>query len=121
MVEYHGDIKDADRDRAVDEFQSGAADVFVGQPQSGGIGLTLTAAQTVVYYSNDYNSETRKQSEDRAHRIGTKTNVVYIDLMATGTVDESISRSLQRKSEMAAAILGDARLEPAIIPSSRKD
>lgn len=110
VVEYHGDVKDADRDRAVDEFQSGAADVFVGQPQSGGIGLTLTAAQTVIYYSNDYNSETRKQSEDRAHRIGTKTNVVYIDLVATGTVDESISRSLQRKSELAAAILGDARL-----------
>ena len=121
VVEYHGDVKDADRDRAVDNFQSGNADVFVGQPQSGGIGLTLTAAQTVVYYSNDYNSETRKQSEDRAHRIGTKTNVVYIDLVATGTVDESIARSLQRKSELAATILGDARSAQAIITDSRKD
>jgi SNF2 family DNA or RNA helicase len=118
VVEYHGGVKDADRDRAVDEFQSGSADAFVGQPQSGGIGLTLTAAQTVVYYSNDYNSETRKQSEDRAHRIGTKTNVVYIDLVATGTVDESIARSLQRKSELAAKILGDARPISPIINES---
>lgn len=117
VVEYHGDVKDADRERNVDEFQNGAATAFVGQPQSGGIGLTLTAAQTVIYYSNDYNSETRKQSEDRAHRIGTKTNVVYVDLIATGTVDESISRALQRKSELAAAILGDS----AIITPSRKD
>jgi len=107
VVEYHGDVNDADRETAVDSFQNGAANAFVGQPQSGGIGLTLTAASTVVYYSNDYNSETRKQSEDRAHRIGTKSNVVYVDLIATATIDESISRALQRKSELASAILGD--------------
>jgi len=106
-VEYHGDVNDVDREAAVDGFQNGDATAFVGQPQSGGIGLTLTAANTVIYYSNDYNSETRKQSEDRAHRIGTKANVVYVDLIATGTVDEAISRALQRKSELAAAILGD--------------
>ncbi len=107
VVEYHGDVNDADREAAVDSFQNGAATAFVGQPQSGGIGLTLTAANTVIYYSNDYNSETRKQSEDRAHRIGTKANVVYVDLIAVGTVDESISRALQRKSQLASAILGD--------------
>lgn len=107
VVEYHGDVNDANREAAVDSFQNGEATAFVGQPQSGGIGLTLTAASTVVYYSNDYNSETRKQSEDRAHRIGTKANVVYVDLIATGTVDESISRALQRKSQLASAILGD--------------
>ena len=107
VVEYHGDVNDVDREAAVDSFQNGEADAFVGQPQSGGIGLTLTAASTVIYYSNDYNSETRKQSEDRAHRIGTKANVVYVDLIAVGTVDESISRALQRKSQLASAILGD--------------
>ena len=107
VVSYHGDVNDADRETAVDSFQNGAATAFVGQPQSGGIGLTLTAASTVIYYSNDYNSETRKQSEDRAHRIGTKANVVYVDLIATNTVDESISCALQRKSELASAILGD--------------
>lgn len=109
VVEYHGEVNDADREFAVDNFQNGAATVFVGQAQSGGIGLTLTAAETVIYYSNDDNLETRLQSEDRAHRIGTKKNVVYFDLVATGTVDEIISAGLRRKAKLAAEILGDAR------------
>jgi SNF2 family DNA or RNA helicase len=111
VVEYHGGVKTADREAAVDAFQRGEADAFVGQPQSGGIGLTLTNAGTVIYYSNDFNLETRLQSEDRAHRIGTRNNVVYIDLTATGTIDESIARSLQRKSGLAANVLGDSRGE----------
>jgi SNF2 family DNA or RNA helicase len=109
VVEYHGDVNDRMREIAVDTFQNGDADVFVGQPQSGGIGLTLTAAETVIYYSNDFNLETRLQSEDRAHRIGTRRNVVYVDLIATDTIDESIALALQRKSDLAAAVLGDIR------------
>jgi SNF2 family DNA or RNA helicase len=108
-VEYHGGISAAERERAVDDFQSGAARVFIGQPQSGGIGLTLTAAETVIYYSNDFNLETRLQSEDRAHRIGTKRHVVYIDLIAQDTIDETIARSLQAKTNVAANVLGDLR------------
>lgn len=111
VVEYHGGVKTADREAAVDAFQRGEVDAFVGQPQSGGIGLTLTNAGTVIYYSNDFNRETRSQSEDRAHRIGTRNNVVYIDLVATGTIDESIARSLQRKGDLAANVLGDSRGE----------
>lgn len=108
-VEYHGGVSAAERERAVDDFQSGAARVFIGQPQSGGIGLTLTAAETVIYYSNDFNLETRLQSEDRAHRIGTKRHVVYIDLIAQDTIDETIARSLQAKTNVAANVLGDLR------------
>jgi hypothetical protein len=111
VVEYHGAVSTANRELAVDSFQNGDADVFLGQPQAGGIGLTLTAAEHVVYYSNDFNLETRLQSEDRAHRIGTKRNVVYIDITATDTIDEPIARSLQRKAGMAAAILGDEGLD----------
>lgn len=107
-VEYHGGINREDRERAVNSFQEGTARAFVGQPQSGGIGLTLTAAETVIYYSNDFNLETRLQSEDRAHRIGTKRNVVYIDLAAEDTIDETISRNLQRKQKVAAKVLGDS-------------
>jgi SNF2 family DNA or RNA helicase len=105
VVEYNGSVNAAMREQAVDDFQSGRARAFVGQPQSGGIGLTLTAANTVIYYSNDFNLETRLQSEDRAHRIGTKRTVVYIDLVATDTIDEAITRALQRKEEVASAIL----------------
>lgn len=117
VVEYHGSVSDADRIDAVDAFQNGSARVFVGQPQSGGIGLTLTAAETVIYYSNDFNLETRLQSEDRAHRIGTRRNVVYIDLVAAETIDETISRALQRKTDVAANILGDIRNKKSTIIS----
>lgn len=110
-VQYHGGVGREDREAAVDQFQNGDARVFVGQPQSGGIGLTLTAAETVFYFSNDFNLETRLQSEDRAHRIGTRRNVVYIDLAAENTIDEQITRNLQRKQRTAAVVLGDAPAE----------
>lgn len=107
VVQYHGDVNHKDREIAVDSFQRGDADAFVGQPVAGGIGLTLTAAETVIYYSNDFDLETRLQSEDRAHRKGTTKHVVYIDLVANNTIDETISRSLANKTNMAAAIMGD--------------
>jgi SNF2 family DNA or RNA helicase len=107
-VQYHGGVSREDREAAVDGFQNGNVRVFVGQPQSGGIGLTLTAAETVFYFSNDFNLETRLQSEDRAHRIGTRKNVVYIDIAAESTIDEQIARNLQRKQRTAALVLGDA-------------
>ena len=81
---------------------------FIGNAQAAGIGLTLTAAETVIYYSNSFDLDHRLQSEDRAHRIGTKRNVVYIDLAAEDTVDEKIATNLQRKKVVAAAVLGDA-------------
>ena len=119
-VQYHGGVNARDREAAVDAFQNNQARVFLGQPQSGGIGLTLTAAETVIYYSNDFNLETRLQSEDRAHRIGTRRNVVYIDIAAEGTIDEKIASVLQRKQRLAAKVLGDApELESAIIRSHR--
>ena len=113
VAEYHGGTSAADREAAVDGFQRGEVDAFVGQPQSGGIGLTLTQAETVIYYSNDFNLETRLQSEDRAHRIGTRHNVVYIDLVAADTIDESIARALQRKTDVAANVLGDLAGRPS--------
>jgi SNF2 family DNA or RNA helicase len=110
-VEYHGEVNERDREIAVDRFQGGDADVFIGQPQSGGIGLTLTAAEWVIYFSNDYNLETRLQSEDRAHRIGTTKHVVYTDIVAAETIDEKVAANLQLKKAMASLILGDARSE----------
>jgi len=104
-VEYHGDVKKDEREEAIDQFQSGAARVFVGHPLAGGTGLTLTAAQTAVYYSNDFSAELRGQSEDRCHRKGTVTHVNYIDLVAVDTVDEKIAGALQRKADVAAAVI----------------
>lgn len=106
-VELHGDVKRKDRDEAVDRFQRGEARYFVSNPDTGGTGLTLTAANAAIYYSNDFSLEKRLQSEDRCHRIGTKGDVVYIDLIATDTIDERIVNALQAKQEIAACILDD--------------
>lgn len=106
-VEYHGDVKTKAREESVDGFQEGRYRAFVGQPGAGGVGITLTAAESVVYYSNDFNYVTRAQSEDRAHRKGTVRHVVYIDLCASDTLDERIADALQRKQDTAATVLGD--------------
>jgi SNF2 family DNA or RNA helicase len=107
-VQYHGGIsKDADREYAIDAFQTGAADVFIGNPGSGGIGLTLTAATEAIYYSNSYNLEHRAQSEDRNHRSGQKNQVTYYDLIAEDTIDDTISLALQTKTNLAAAVMKD--------------
>ena len=112
VVQYHGGISAKEREQAIDAFQSGDARVFIGHPQSGGTGLTLTAAQTAIYYSCDFSLEQRSQSEDRCHRIGTKGTVTYIDLVAVGTIDERIAAALQAKSGTAKLILGDTPFSP---------
>ena len=114
VVEYHGGVSAAEREAAVDAMQGGEADCFVGQPQAGGIGLTLTRAEWTVYYSNDFNLETRIQSEDRNHRKGTTASVRYVDLIARNTIDEAITRSLQRKERLGATLLGDRKLLAAV-------
>ena len=106
-VQYHGGVSTKDREIAVDSIQNGSIRAFVGQPVAGGIGLTLTNAETTIYYSNSYNLEVRLQSEDRNHRIGTRNNVVYIDLCAAGTVDEKITNALQYKEDVAMAVMNN--------------
>lgn len=107
-VEYRGSTTAKERDAAIDSFQSGEATFFVSNPAAGGVGITLTAAETVVYYGNSPSLEHRLQSEDRAHRIGLRHNVVYIDLVAANTVDERIAASLQRKEFVAKQIVDGA-------------
>ncbi len=106
-VSYFGDTSDADRQAAIQAFQSGDARFFVANPQTAGYGLTLTAATNVIYYANDFNLETRVQSEDRAHRIGQHHPVLYVDLMTKGTVDVHIVKTLQNKIDLSAKTLGE--------------
>jgi len=110
---YYGDTKDDERNEIVKNFQNPRHPLrfFVGNPATAGYGLTLTEANLVVYYANDYNLETRIQSEDRAHRIGQKHNVTYIDLITEGTIDEKIVESLRNKINIGAKVLGEQARE----------
>jgi len=111
VVSIYGDIDVQKRKEAVDRIQTDSKTRFlVGNPTTGGFGLTLTAVNTVIYYSNNYNLEVRMQSEDRAHRMGQKGTVVYIDIVAKGTLDEAIMKSLTSKGQIAAKTLGEEDL-----------
>jgi SNF2 family DNA or RNA helicase len=102
---YYGKTSKDERERIIDEFQGGQIQVFIGHAAAAGIGITLTAAETAIYYSCSYDNELRMQSEDRNHRIGTKNTVTYYDLVAEDTLDEDIARSLSVKSELAAIVI----------------
>lgn len=106
---YYGDTDDDERKRVLEEFQKPDSEMrfFVGNPRTGGYGLTLTAASIVVYYSNSFDLEVRLQSEDRAHRIGQTKNVTYIDLICPKTVDEKIVQALKDKIDIATQVLGE--------------
>ena len=109
IVQYYGAIPAEQRQKNIEEFQDLNSPVrfFVGNPQTGGYGITLTAANNVVYYSNGYDLEKRLQSEDRAHRIGQKKAVTYVDLIAPKTIDEKIVKALRKKINIATEIMGE--------------
>jgi len=108
-VEYHGGVDSTLRQEHIAQFQqkNGPTRYFVGNAQTGGYGITLTAANTVIYYSNSYDLEKRLQSEDRAHRIGQTGSVTYVDLIAENTVDDKIVKSLRNKINIANEIMGE--------------
>ena len=109
IVQYYGAIPAEQRQENIEKFQdpNSKARFFIGNPQTGGYGITLTCANTVVYYSNGYDLEKRLQSEDRAHRIGQKKSVTYIDLIAPKTVDEKIRKALRKKINIATEVMGE--------------
>ena len=111
-VSIFGEVSVENRKKAVDRIQKDPKTKFlVGNPTTGGFGLTLTACNTVIYYSNNYNLEVRMQSEDRAHRMGQKGSVVYIDIVARNTLDEAIMKALTNKGKIAAKTLGEEDLK----------
>ena len=108
IVDYYGLTPQDERQPNIKKFQSDPKCRFlVGTPSTGGYGITLTAANTVIYYSNGYDLEKRLQSEDRAHRIGQQKSVTYVDILADETVDEKIVKSLRKKINIASEVLGE--------------
>ena len=107
-VHYYGLTPQEDRQDFIRKFQNDPKCRFIiGTPQTGGYGITLTQANTVIYYSNGYDLEKRLQSEDRAHRIGQKKTVTYIDLICEDTVDEKIVKALRDKINIASEVMGE--------------
>ena len=107
-VHYYGLTPQEVRQENIKRFQNDPECRFIiGTPQTGGYGITLTQANTVIYYSNGYDLEKRLQSEDRAHRIGQKKTVTYIDIIAEDTIDEKIVEALRKKINIASEVLGE--------------
>jgi SNF2 family DNA or RNA helicase len=108
VVHYYGKTLPEERDYAIKNFKTNKkVRFFVGTPHTGGFGITLVQANTVIYYSNGHDLEKRMQSEDRAHRIGQKEKVTYIDIIAEETVDTKIVKSLRKKINIASQVMGE--------------
>lgn len=106
VAEWHGGVTQANREAGETDFQAGRRRFMVAT-SAGAKGRTWTAAQLVIYYSNNHDLEMREQSEDRTHRIGTTGTVTYVDLVVPGTLDEKIIESLRRKYSIAHMAVND--------------
>ena len=109
VVTYYGLTPMSDRQDNIQKFQDKESPVrfLVGTTQTGGYGITLTAASTMIYYSNGYDLEKRQQSEARIDRIGQHFPMTYIDLMVENTIDERIVKALRKKVNIATKIMGE--------------
>lgn len=113
--EYHGGIPKDDRDHEEAKFITKQTRFMLSNQQTGGTGTTWIQSEIAFYYSNGFRMIDREQSEDRNHRIGTTNRVVYFDVIAEGTVDEDIIRSIETKKDLAQYIRDGikTRLHPA--------
>ena len=103
-----GDVRD--REAQVAAFQNEPeVMVFVGQIATAGLGITLTAASTMVFYSLDYSMSNFEQAKARIHRVGQRTPCTYLYLVARGTVDEKVLAALGDKADLARTLVDDYR------------
>ena len=108
FVDYYGLTPQDERQQNIKRFQEDdKCRFFIGTPQTGGYGITLTAASNMIYYSNGYDLEKRQQSEARIDRIGQTKPMTYIDIMCEDTVDERIVKALRKKVNIASQVMGE--------------
>ena len=108
VVDYYGKTPNDERQDNIKKFQEDPRYRFlVGTPATGGYGITLTAASTMIYYSNGYDLEKRQQSEARIDRIGQTKPMTYVDIICEDTVDERIVKALRKKINIATEIMGE--------------
>lgn len=107
----YGDIKLQDRGDIVKDFQENPeTKVFVAQIDTAGLGITLTAADTCVYYSVNWNYAAYSQSLARIHRIGQKNNCTYIHLVVDKTIDSEVLKALAKKEDIAKTIVDNWKM-----------
>jgi SNF2 family DNA or RNA helicase len=97
-----------DRTAVIDAFTEGKVPLFLISLKAGGVGLNLTAADTVIHFDPWWNPAAEQQATDRAHRIGQDKNVWVIKLVAQGTLEERIVQLQERKAALASSIYGGA-------------
>ena len=108
FVDYYGLTPQEERQQNIKRFQEDEdCRFFIGTPQTGGYGITLTAASNMIYYSNGYDLEKRQQSEARIDRIGQEKPMTYIDIICEDTVDERIVKALRKKVNIASQVMGE--------------
>ena len=109
IVTYYGLTPQDERQDNIKKFQDDPKCRFlVGTPSTGGYGITLTAASTMIYYSNGYDLEKRQQSEARIDRIGQEKPMTYVDIICEDTVDDRIVKALRKKINIATEIMGES-------------
>lgn len=111
---YYGSTPKKLRAGIRDDFKSGKFRFLVGNAAAGGTGLDLPdTARTVIYYSNDYSSVSRWQSEDRTHRVNSTFAPLYIDMVAKGTHDAAILSNIAKKRQLLDAFMRKHQLSEA--------
>lgn len=117
----YGDVPMEERGKIVENFQTNPdTKVFVAQIQTAGLGITLHAASTAVFYSYDYNYANYAQALARIHRIGQRLPVTYIHLVVDGSIDEKILAALENKEDMAKTVV-DSWREVLTAPEKRRN
>lgn len=101
VVEYHGGLERPQRDANEQAFQSKTVRFFVGNPATGGMGLELSAADYMIYYSNSFSYQDRQQSEARAQHVQKKHSVMYIDLFVDLKCEHTVATALKKKTSIA--------------------
>lgn len=101
-VQFHGDCTEEERAEAVRRFQDGEVQYFVGNAATGGMGITLNRAETIIYYSSTFSAIDRQQSLERATNVkNEQKSILVIDLIMSGTIDELVFAALTAKEDLS--------------------
>jgi SNF2 family DNA or RNA helicase len=119
LVDADGTTHKATRGEVVKAFQAKQYPIYIGTTQAGGVGITLTVANTVVFMDKMWNPALQSQAEDRLHRIGQKDSVMVVSIIAKDTIEEQIEKMLARKTVMIEDILKNARRKGKLVHAIR--